>query len=218
MTTSPSLNDIVANFTFTDGSAIVDPDLTNVTISIASQDHYNADDTPEGTTESTFGVNFYTTTIGENNAGTGNIYVADTQHVGNHSTGDYIIVEVQASDGGQSSSDTFRVNLTTDTVVDSSAEGQTVQYYYANWSAFHDYLEACNSSTMTSAWELVTLFYEGTNDPMSITSPSTPYADRDLTQSAASGWYKSTAGTVGQWQSDGQGGGGWTVNPITCPQ
>ena len=142
----------------------------------------------------------------------------DNQHLNNHVTGDYIIITLQVSDDGSTGTDEIRINLTTSGVVGSGDEGQTIQYYFANWFAFDNYSEACNSSTLTSTWELVTIFYEGTNDPMSITSPSTPYADRNLTQSSPSGWYKSTAGTVGQWQSNGQDGGGWTVNPTSCSQ
>ena len=205
-----NINVEIANFDVTDGSLYGSAGVQSVTV--LDESHYEADGTFETNTESVFGVSY---TQGDQN---GYIYVNDNQHLHNHVTGDYIVLTLQVSDGTNTSTDSITINLTTSGVVGSGDEGQTISYYFANWFAFDNYSEACNSSTMTSTWELVTIFYEGTNDPMSITSPSTPYADRNLTQSSPSGWYKSTAGTVGKWQSDGQGGGGWVVNPISCPQ
>ena len=203
------INTAIANFSVTDGSLLGSAGVTSVTI--LSEVHYNADDTIEDANGVAFGVSY---TAGAQN---GYIYMNDHQHINNHVTGDYIIVTLQVSDNGSTGTDNIRINLTTSGVTGSGDSGATIQYYKAAWSAFDSAAQACATSTQLSVWELVTIFYEGTNEPMDLTSPSNLYVDRNLTDLAPSGWYKSTAGSVGKWL-EGNGSGAWVVGPTSCTQ
>lgn len=209
-TDSPAdINTAIANFRVTDGSLLGSAGVASVTV--LSEEHYNADDTLEDANGTTFGVSY---TAGEAN---GYIYINSTQHLTNHVTGDYMLVTLQVSDNGSTNSALIRINLTTSGVTGSNDSGATIQYYKAAWSAFDSASQACATSTQLSVWELVTIFYEGTNEPMDISNPSNLYYDRNLTDLAPSGWYKSTAGTVGKWL-EGNGSGAWVVGPTSCTQ
>ena len=203
------VNTAIANFSVTDGSLSGSSGVASVTV--LSEIHYEEDGTIEDANGSIFGVSY--------NAGQsgGYIYVNDHQHLTNHVTGDYIIVTLQVSDNGNTGTDEIRINLTTSGVVGSGDDGATIQYYKASWSAFDSATQACAASTQLAVWELITIFYEGTNEPMDTTSPSNLYTDRNLTILAPSGWYKSTAGTVGKWL-EGNSSGAWVVGPTSCTQ
>lgn len=203
------INTAIANFSVTDGSLLGSAGVTSVTI--LSEVHYNANDTIEDANGAAFGVSY---TAGAQN---GYIYMNDHQHINNHFTGDYIIVTLQVSDNGSTGTDNIRINLTTSGVTGSGDSGATIQYYKAAWSAFDSAAQACAASTQLAVWELITIFYEGTNEPMDLTSPSNLYTDRNLTTLAPSGWYKSTAGSVGKWL-EGNGSGAWVVGPTSCTQ
>ena len=203
------VNVAIANFNVTDGSLSGATGVQSVTV--LSEIHYNADGTVEDANGSEFAVSY---TPG---AQSGYIYLNDNQHLHNHVTGDYIVLTLQVSDGTNTSTGNITINLTTSGVVGSGDEGATIQYYKAAWSAFDSAAQACAASTQLSVWESITIFYEGTNEPMDTTSPSNLYIDRNLTILAPSGWYKSTAGTVGKWL-EGNGSGAWVVGPTSCTQ
>jgi hypothetical protein len=203
------VNVAIANFNVTDGSLSGATGVQSVTV--LSEIHYNADGTVEDANGSEFAVSY---TPG---AQSGYIYLNDNQHLHNHVTGDYIVLTLQVSDGTNTSTDSITINLTTSGVVGSGDQGATIQYYKAAWSAFDSTTQACAASTQLSVWESIIIFYEGTNEPMDTASPSNLYIDRNLTILAPSGWYKSTAGTVGKWL-EGNGSGAWVVGPTSCTQ
>lgn len=201
--TSPYEGDeIIATFTYTDGSSIGYSGVTSIT---SSETHDN-----DPNHVAVFGVN-------DNGDGTGFIYVADS-HLSTHADGDVIHITLTANDGGANpGTDELIVNIVSGDVVGSGDSGATIQYYKAAWNAFDSASQACASSTNTSTWSEITIFYSGTNEPMDLTTPGTLYTDRSLTTLAPSGWYKSTAGSVGKWL-EGNGTGAWVIGPTSCTQ
>ena len=196
----------LATFTVTDGSFGGSSGVTGVTI---SEEHFEADGTPEGTHPNLFGVSY---TAGQQ---TGYVYLNNDQHLHNHVTGDYIVVTLTATDGTNTGQDTVTVNLTTSGVTGSEpGGGSAIKYYQASWNAFSNTSEACNTSVLiTSVWTEIYIYYEGNNQPMDLTSPGTLYTDINLSVLAPAGWYKSTAGSVGKWN-----GSSWSILPTSCTQ
>jgi len=200
----------IADFNVTDGSSIGYNGVTGVTIN--SEVHYNEDNTVQQANGSFFGVSYTA------QQSSGYIYLDDNHHLSQHYvTGDYIVVELQVSDGSSTGTDTIRINLTSGNIIGSGDSGATIQYYKAAWSAFDNATQACASSTDTSTWEEITIYYSGTNEPMDLTTPGTLYTNAQLTTLAPSGWYKSTAGSVGKWLQ-GNNTGAWVVSPTSCTQ
>jgi hypothetical protein len=200
---NPSSSDAIATFTYTDGSAIGYTGVTSVIYSETDPGDSN---------------HLNVLSIVDNQNGSGYVYISDSHNdLQTHSDGTVLTGTITVSDGTATGTADLTINITSGSIVGSGDSGATIQYYKASWTAFDNSTQACAASTDTSVWEEVTIYYSGTDEPMDITNPGTLYTDAQLTTLAPSGWYKSTAGSVGKWLQ-GSSTGAWVDGPTSCTQ
>lgn len=201
--TNPTQSDAIATFTYTDGSAVGYSGVTSIL--------YSEVDPGDSNHLATF-------SIVDNQNGSGYLYISDSHNdLQTHADGTQLTGTITVSDGTATGTADITINITSGSIIGSGDPGATIQYYKASWTAFDNSTQACAASTDTSVWEEVTIYYSGTNEPMDTTNPGTLYIDAQLTTLAPSGWYKSTAGSVGKWLQ-GSSSGAWVDGPTSCTQ
>ena len=184
-------------FSVTDGSAVGFSGIPSNGVT-SSETHE-----PETNHTAVFGVSY------NSNTGEGYLYVADKTHIQNStSSTPPIIVTITASDGTNTGSDTL-------TVYFSASASPSATYYQADFFEFESASQAC-SANETLYNGTVTLYYsELITEPLSASNAQGAiYSDEYLATLAPSGWYKTSGGIVGQWQSSG-GTGQWITGTVT---
>lgn len=187
----------LTTFTVTDGSASGFSGVSSVT---SSETHGT-----ETNHTTVFGVSYNSST------GEGYIYVANSQHINSLTPSDPpVVVTITASDGTNTGSDTVSVYFST-------SYAPSATYYQADFFEFESAAQAC-SANETLYNGTVTLYYSSlVTEPLSATNAQgLIYTDEYLSILAPSGWYKTSGGIVGQWQSS-SGSGQWiTGTVISC--